>query len=144
MPKLTLKEKEIQREKLSRKERGYKDFWFLLIIVGIVWLLQIPAIVGLLGSDTRSHFHSYGVFMIFFSVIGFSLSVLLLYLDKRKASVIISCVAAVGILLICALIYVGYERALNTSEMNVAQIIVSYVTPLAVPIANIIMVKKRI
>ncbi|MEE1279343.1 MAG: hypothetical protein UHH95_00750 [Oscillospiraceae bacterium] len=144
MSKLTLKEKEIQREKLSRKERGYKDFWFLLIIVGIVWLLQAPAVVGLLGSDTRSHFHSYGIFMIFFSVIGFLLSVLLLALDKRKASVIISCVAAASILLICALIYAGYERALNTSEMNVAQIIVSYVTPLAVPIANIIMVKKRI
>lgn len=144
MSKLTIKEKEIQREKLSRKERGYKDFWFLLIIVGIVWLLQTPAVVGLLGSDTRSHFHFYGIFMIFFSVIGFLLSVLLLALDKRKASVIISCVAVAGILLICALIYMGYERALNTSEMNIAQIIVSYVTPLAVPIANIIMVKKRI
>lgn len=143
MAKLTLKEKEMQREMQSRKESGYKDFWYLLLTVGIVWLLETPAIVGLLGSDTRSHFHSYGVFMIFFSVVGFLTAVLLLALNKKKASIIISCTSAAFILLICALIYVGYKSALNTSDMNVAQIIVSYVTPLAVPVANIIMVTKR-
>ncbi len=144
MPKLTLKEKEITNKKLGLQNKGYKDFWWLLLIVFIIWLLESPAVVGLLLSDTRSHFHSYGIFMIFFSVIGFLTAVLLLALDKRKASIIVSCVSAGFILLICALIYVGYNRALNTSDMNVAQIIVSYITPIAVPAFNIIMVNKRI
>lgn len=144
MAKLTIKEKEIQNKNIERKQRGYKDFWLLLGIVAFVWLLESPAIVGLLMSDTRSHFHSYGVFMIILSTVGFLTAVLLLALDKRKASVIISSVSSLLILLICALIYVGYERALNTSDMNVAQIIVSYVMPLIVPISNAIMVSRRI
>lgn len=144
MARLTLKEKEEQRERQRRKERGYRDYWFLLLIVGIVWLLETPAVVGLLLSESRSHFFSYGIFMIILSVGGFLTAVLLLALDKRKASVIVSSITAVLILLICALIYAGYQRAINISEMNVQQIIVSYVTPLAVPIANIIMVSRRI
>lgn len=144
MAKLTIKEKEIQNKNMERKQRGYKDFWLLLGIVVFVWLLESPAIVGLLMSDTRSHFHSYGVFMIILSTVGFLTAVLLLALDKRKASIIISSVSSLLILLICALIYVGYERALNTSDMNVAQIIVSYVMPLIVPISNAIMVSRRI
>ena len=144
MAKLTIKEKEIQMDRELKKKRGYKDFWFLLIIVAVIWLLQSPAIVGLLSSDTRSHFHSYGVFMIVISTVGFLSAVLLLAFDKRKASVILSSVSSVLILLICALIYIGYERAVNTSDMNVAQIIVSYVSSVVVPVANAIMVSRRI
>lgn len=144
MPKLTLKEKELIREIEKKKKKGYKDFWYLLGIVVFVWLLQLPAIIGLINSDTRSHFHSYGVFMIIITTIGFLTAVLLLALDKRKASVIVSCVSAFLILLICALIYWGYERAVNVSNMHVAQIIVSYVSGIIVPIANAMMVSKRI
>ena len=144
MAKLTIKEKEIQKENELRKKRGYKDFWLLLIIVFVIWLLQSPAIFGLISSDTRSHFHSYGVFMIVISSVGFLTAVLLLALDKRKASIIISSVSSLLILLICALIYVGYERAINTSDMNIAQIIVSYVSSIIVPVANAIMVSRRI
>lgn len=144
MAKLTLKEKELNRERQEKMRKGYKDFWYLLIIVGVVWLLQLPAIIGLLMSDTRSHFHSYGVFMIVITTVGFLTSVLLLALDKRKSSVLISSISAALILLICALIYWGYESALNVSNMHVAQIIVSYVSGITVPIANAIMVSKRI
>ncbi len=143
MPKQTLKEKELLREKEERKNRGYKDYLFLLLIVVLVWLLEAPAIAGLILSDSRAHFNSYGIFMLVVSVVGFLLTVLLLALDKRRASIIVSCVSAGLILLFCALIYAGYESAINTSQMNVMQIIVSYVTPLAVPIADIIMVNRR-
>ncbi len=143
MAKLSLKEKELNRERLEKKQKGYKDFWYLLIIVGIIWLLQFPAIIGLLMSDTRSHFHSYGIMMIVITTVGFLTSVLLLALDKRKSSILISSISSALILLICALIYWGYERALNVSNMHVAQIIVSYVTSIIVPIANAIMVSRR-
>ena len=143
MPKQTLKEKEILKKSEERKNRGYKDFWYLLLIVAVIWLLQAPAVAGLLLSDSRSHFNSYGVFMLVVSVVGFYLTVLLLALDKRRASIIVSVVSAALILLFCALIYTGYESAINTSEMNVLQIIVSYVSAVAVPIADIIMVNKR-
>ena len=144
MPKQTLKEKELLKEKTERKNKGYKDFWFLLLIVVLVWLLETPAIVGLLMSDSRQHFNSYGTFMLVVSVVGFLATVLLLAFDKRKASIVVSCISAGLILLFCALIYAGYESAINTSEMNVMQIIVSYVTPIAVPVADIIMVNRRL
>jgi len=144
MPKQTLKEKELLKEKTERKNKGYKDFWFLLLIVVLVWLLETPAIVGLLMSDSRQHFNSYGTFMLVVSVVGFLATVLLLALDRRKASIVVSCISAGLILLFCALIYAGYESAINTSEMNVMQIIVSYVTPIAVPVADIIMVNRRL
>lgn len=144
MAKLTLKEKALQRERQEKKQKGYKDFWYLLIIVGVIWLMQLPAIIGLLMSDTRSHFHSYGIFMIVITTVGFLTSVLLLALDKRKASVIVSSASSLLILLTCALIYWGYERAVNVSNMHIAQIIVSYVSSLIVPIVNAIMVSKRI
>jgi len=144
MPKQTLKEKEEMRIKEERYAKGYKDYLYLALMVFVVWLLETPAVVGLLLSDSRSHFNSYGIFMIVVSVIGFSLSVLLLALDKRRASIIISCTSAALILLFCALIYAGYDSALNTSEMQIMQIIVSYVSPVSIPIANIIMVNKRI
>ena len=143
MPKQTLKEKELLRQKEDRKNRGYKDYLFLLLIVVLVWLLEAPAIAGLLLSNSRAHFNSYGIFMLVVSVVGFLATVLLLAFDKRRASIIVSCSSAGLILLFCALIYAGYESAINTSEMNVMQIIVSYVTPLAVPIADIIMVNRR-
>jgi len=82
--------------------------------------------------------------MLVVSVVGFSLTVLLLALDKRRASIIVSVVSAALILLFCALIYAGYESAINTSDMQVMQIVVSYVTPVIVPIADIIMVNRRI
>ena len=144
MPKQTLKEKELLKEKTERKNKGYKDFWFLLLIVVLVWLLETPAIVGLLMSDSRQHFNSYGTFMLVVSVVGFLATVLLLALDRRKASIVVSCITAGLILLFCALIYAGYESAINTSEMNVMQIIVSYVTPIAVPVADVIMVNRRL
>ncbi len=144
MPKQTLKEKEILKRKEERKRKGYKDFWYLLLIVFGVWILEAPAVVGLLLSNSREHFNSYGIFMLIVSVVGFSLTVLLLALDKRRASIIVSCISAGLILLFCALVYAGYESAINTSEMNVMQIIISYVTPLAVPIADIIMVNRRL
>ena len=144
MPKQTLKEKELLKEKTERKNKGYKDFWFLLLIVVLVWLLETPAIVGLLMSDSRQHFNSYGTFMLVVSVVGFLATVLLLAFDRRKASIVVSCITAGLILLFCALIYAGYESAINTSEMNVMQIIVSYVTPIAVPVADIIMVNRRL
>ena len=144
MPKQTLKEKELLKEKTERKNKGYKDFWFLLLIVVLVWLLETPAIVGLLMSDSRQHFNSYGTFMLVVSVVGFLATVLLLAFDRRKASIVVSCISAGLILLFCALIYAGYESAINTSEMNVMQIIVSYVTPIAVPVADIIMVNRRL
>ncbi len=144
MPKQTLKEKELLKEKIERKNKGYKDFWFLSLIVVLVWLLETPAIAGLLLSDSRTHFNSYGAFMLVVSVVGFVTTVLLLAFDKRRASIVVSCISAGLILLFCALIYAGYESAINTSEMNVMQIIVSYVTPLAVPIADIIMVNRRL
>lgn len=144
MAKLSLKEKELNRERQEKLKKGYKDFWYLLIIVGVVWLLQLPAIIGLLMSDTRSHFSSYGIMMIIITTVGFLTAVLLLALDKRKSSVLISSISAALILLICALIYWGYERALNVSNMHVAQIIVSYVSSIIVPIANAIMVSRRI
>ena len=143
MPKQTLKEKEILKQKEERRQKGYKDFWYLLLIVLGVWLLEAPAVAGLLLSSSRQHFNSYGIFMLIVSVVGFLLTVLLLAFDKRRASIIVSCISAGLILLFCALIYAGYESAINTSEMNVMQIIVSYVTPLAVPIADIIMVNRR-
>ena len=144
MAKLTIKEKELRNKQTEKLSKGYKDFWYLLIIVGVMWLLELPAIIGLLSSDTRSHFHSYGVFMIVIATVGFLSAVLLLALDKRKASVIVSSVSSVLILLICALIYWGYERALHVSNMHVLQIIVSYVSSIIVPIANAIMVSRRI
>lgn len=144
MAKQTLKEKELLKQKEERKRKGYKDFWYLLLIVFGVWLLEAPAVAGLLLSNSRQHFNSYGIFMLIVSVVGFLLTVLLLALDKRRASIVISCISAGLILLFCALVYAGYESAINTSEMNVIQIIVSYVTPLAVPIADIIMVNRRI
>ncbi len=144
MPKETLKEKELQREKQLRYQYGYKDFWLLAAIVLFVWLLEAPAIFGLLVSESRKHFNSYGVFMLVTSLVGHISTVLLLAFDKRKASIIVSCVAGGLILLYCSLIYVGYESALNTSEMMVQQIIVSYVIPAAaVPVADIIMVNRR-
>lgn len=143
MAKLSLKEKELNRQREEKIKKGYKDFWYLLIIVGVIWLLQLPAIIGLLMSDTRSHFHSYGIMMIVITTVGFLTAVLLLALDKRKSSILISSISSALILLICALIYWGYERALNVSNMHVAQIIVSYVTSIIVPIANAIMVSKR-
>ncbi|MBQ7799668.1 MAG: hypothetical protein IJ370_04175 [Oscillospiraceae bacterium] len=144
MPKQTLKEKEVLREKEERKQKGYKDFWYLLLIVLGVWMLEAPAVVGLILSDSREHFNSYGIFMLVVSVVGFLATVLLLAFDKRRASIVVSCISAGLILLFCALIYAGYESAINTSNMNVMQIIVSYVTPLAVPIADIIMVNRRL
>ena len=144
MPKQTLKEKEVLREKEERKQKGYKDFWYLLLIVLGVWTLEAPAVVGLILSDSREHFNSYGIFMLVVSVVGFLATVLLLAFDKRRASIVVSCISAGLILLFCALIYAGYESAINTSDMNVMQIIVSYVTPLAVPIADIIMVNRRL
>ena len=144
MAKLSLKEKELNRERQEKIRKGYKDFWYLLIIVGVVWLMQLPAIIGLIMSDTRSHFHSYGIMMIVVTTVGFLTAVLLLALDKRKASIIVSSISAALILLICALIYVGYERAVNVSNMQVPQIIVSYVSCIIVPVANAIMVNKRI
>ena len=144
MPKLTLKEKEELKVKKERYSKGYKDYLYLALMVFVVWLLETPAVIGLLLSDSRSHFNSYGIFMIVVSVIGFSLSVLLLALDKRRASIILSCVSAALILLFCALIYSGYDSALNTSGMQIMQIIISYVNPVSIPIANIIMVNKRL
>lgn len=144
MPKQTLKEKEEYKQKLERYSKGYKDYWYLLLITVIVWLLETPAVAGLLMSNSRNHFHSYGIFMAVVSVVGFLVSVLLLALDKRKASIIISCVSAGLILLFCALVYVGYESAINTSGLQVLQIIVSYISPVSIPVANIIMVNKRI
>ena len=144
MAKQTLKEKEELRKREERKKHGYKDFWYLALIVLGVWLLEAPAVAGLLLSESRSHFNSYGIFMLVVSVVGFSLTVLLLALDKRRASIIVSVVSAALILLFCALIYAGYESAINTSDMQVMQIVVSYVTPVIVPIADIIMVKRRI
>lgn len=144
MPKQTLKEKEEYKQKLERYSKGYKDYWYLLLLTVVVWILESPAVAGLLMSDSRSHFHSYGIFMAVVSVVGFLLSVLLLALDKRRASIILSCVSAGLILLFCALVYTGYESALNTSGLQVVQIIVSYVTPVSIPVANIIMVNKRI
>jgi len=144
MAKQTLKEKEVLKKREGRKARGYKDFLYLALIVFVVWLLEAPAVYGLILSGSRSHFNSYGIFMLVVSVVGFSLTVLLLALDKRRASIIVSIVSAALILLFCALIYTGYESALNTSDMNIMQIIVSYVTPVAVPIADIIMVNRRI
>lgn len=144
MAKLTLKEKEIQKKLEDRKARGYKDFWYLALIVLVVWLLETPAIYGLISSESRTHFNSYGIFMLVVSVVGFSVTVLLLALDKRRASIIVSVVSAALILLFCALIYAGYEKAINTSDMNVMQIIVSYVSAVAVPIADVIMVNRRI
>ena len=144
MPKLTLKEKEELKVKKERYSKGYKDYLYLALMVFVVWLLETPAVIGLLLSDSRSHFNSYGIFMIVVSVIGFSLSVLLLALDKRRASIILSCVSAALILLFCALIYSGYDSALNTSGMQIMQIIISYVSPVSIPIANIIMVNKRL
>ena len=127
MPKETIKEKEIKREKQLRFERGYRDYWWLL------------------GSESRNHFNSYGVFMIVTSLVGHLSAVLLLFFDKRKASIIVSCVAGALIVLYCTLIYSGYESALNTSDLNVLQIIVSYVIPaVAVPFADIIMVNRRL
>ena len=144
MPKQTLKEKELAKKIEQRKSRGYRDYLYLLLIVVVVWLLEAPAIIGLLHPESKSHFNSYGSFMLIVSLVGFSLTVLLLALDKRKASVIISVVSAALILLFCALIYTGYEGVLGTSENNAVQIIVSYVTPVIIPIADIIMVKRRI
>lgn len=143
MAKLSLKEKELNRQREEKLKKGYKDFWYLLIIVGVIWILQLPAIVGLLMSDTRNHFHSYGVMMIVITTVGFLTAVLLLALNKNKSSILISSVSAALILLICALIYWGYERALNVTNMHVAQIIVSYVSSIIVPIANAIMVSRR-
>jgi putative membrane protein len=77
--------------------------------------------------------------------IGIVATVLLLALDKRKASIIVSCIAGVLIILYCTLVYSGYDSALNTSDLKIMQIIVSYVIPaVAVPFANIIMVNKRL
>lgn len=145
MAKLTLQEKKEIYEKKKRYERGYKDFWLLLLIVVAAWILEFPAVLGLMLSESREHFHSYGVFMIVVSLVGHLTTVLLLALDKRKASIIISVISGVLIILFCSLIYIGYERALNTSEMMIQQILVSYVIPaVMVPIADIIMVKRRI
>lgn len=143
MAKLTLKEKELARAAEEKNKKGYKDFWYLLGIVAFIWLLQLPAIIGLLMSDTRNHFHSYGIMMIVVTTVGFLTAVLLLALDKRKSSVLISSISSFLILLICALIYWGYERALHVSNMHVMQIIVSYASSIIVPIANAIMVSKR-
>ncbi len=144
MAKLTNKEKQELKEKQRRYERGYKDYWFLLLITVVVWVLESPAVFGLLTSESRQHFYAYGVGIIIASTVGFLLSVLLLALDKRRASIIVSCVSAGIILIICALVYAGYNRALNTSNLMVMQIITSYITPVAVPVANIIMVNRRI
>ncbi len=145
MAKLSLKEKELLKEKRRRYQKGYKDFWWLLLITVGAWLLEAPAVIGLLISESRTHFHSYGVFMIVVSTIGYLTTVLLLALDKRRASIIISCISGALILLFCAFVYAGYDSALNTSEMKIMQIIISYVIPaLAVPTADIIMVNRRI
>lgn len=145
MAKLTLQEKKEIYEKQKRYERGYKDFWVLLLIVVAAWILEFPAVLGLMLSESREHFHSYGVFMIVVSLVGHLTTVLLLALDKRTASIIVSVVSGVLIILFCSLIYIGYERALNTSEMMIQQILVSYVIPaVIVPVADIIMVKRRI
>lgn len=145
MPKETIKEKEARKEKQLRYERGYKDYWWLLAIVVFVWILELPAVYGLVVSESREHFNSYGVFMIITSLVGHLATVLLLALDKRKASIIVSCIAGVLIILYCTLIYSGYDSALNTSDLKIMQIIVSYVIPaVAVPFANIIMVNKRL
>ena len=145
MPKETIKEKEIKREKQLRYERGYKDFWWLLGIVIFEWILEAPACFGLVSSESRAHFNSYGVFMIVTSFVGHLSTVLLLSLDKRKTSIIVSCVTGALIILYCTLIYSGYESALNTSDLNVMQIITSYVIPaVAVPFADIIMVNRRL
>ena len=145
MPKLSLKEKQVQKEKQARFERGYKDYWYLLLITVVSWLLESPAVAGLLMSESRNHFNTYGVFMIVASTVGFLSAVLLLAFDKRTASIIVSIASGLFIILTCTLIYAGYERALNTTEMNVMQIIVSYAIPaVSVPLANIIMVNRRI
>lgn len=144
MPKLSLKEKQAQKAKQARFERGYKDYWYLLLITAVCWLLEFPAILGLLMSESRNHFNTYGVFMIVASV-GFLVAVILLAFDKRKASIIVSVVSGLFVILNCTLIYAGYERAVNTTEMNALQIIISYAIPaVAVPLANIIMVNRRI
>ena len=144
MPKLSLKEKQVQKEKQARFERGYKDYLYLLLITVVCWILESPAVAGLLMSESRNHFNTYGVFMIVASV-GFLISVLLLAFDKRKASIIVSVASGLFIVLTCTLIYAGYERAVNTTEMNMMQIIVSYAVPaISVPFANIIMVNRRI
>ena len=144
MPKLSLKEKQIQNEKQARYERGYKDYLYLLLATAVCLLLESPAIIGLLMSESRNHFNTYGVFMIVASV-GFLISVLLLALDKRKASIIVSVASGLFIVLTCTLIYAGYESALNTTEMNALQIIISYAIPaISVPTLNIIMVNRRI
>lgn len=144
MAKLTLKEKDETKEKIRRRDGGYKDFWLLLGFVVLTWILELPAIVGLLMSESREHFHYYGVFMIVASVVGYLLSVLLLALDKRGASMTLSIISGALILLFCALIYSGYESALNTSELMIVQIVTSYAVPaLLVPISNIIMVRRR-
>ena len=58
MPKQTLKEKEEYKQKLERYSKGYKDYWYLLLLTVVVWILESPAVAGLLMSDSRSHFHS--------------------------------------------------------------------------------------
>ena len=145
MPKETIKEKEIKREKQLRYERGYRDYWWLLGIVLFVWILESPAVYGLIVSKSREHFNSYGVFMIVTSLVGHLSTVLLLSLDKRKASIIVSCITGALIILYCTLIYSGYERALNTSDLNILQMIISYIMPaVAVPFADIIMINRRL
>ena len=144
MPKRTLKEIERDRKQLERYNRGYKDFWALAAIVLGVWLLEAPAVIGLVLSQSRSHFNTYGTFMLIASVVGFGATVLLLALDKRKASIIVSIISFAVIVLVCVLVYKGYESAISTSGNHVQQIIASYVSPIVVPIATIIMVKRRI
>ncbi len=144
MAKQTIKEKEEQRKKQERYERGYKDYWFLLLITFICWILESPAVYGLLADSSRDHFPPYGVAILVVSTVGYLLAVLLLALDKRKGSIIASVTSGLLIVLFCAFIYAGYERA-HKSEFNVAQIVVSYAIPaVAVPLANIIMVNRRL
>ena len=148
MPKLTLKEKEENKEKELRYKKGYKDFWWLLLITFGVWLFETPAVVGLILSVTinnsQEHFYGYGVAMAVVSVIGFLLTVIFLAFDKRAASIIASVITSAFILLICALVYTGYNSALNTSGFMVIQIITSYIIPITIPVVNIIMVNRRI
>ncbi len=144
MAKLTLKEKESLRKQTRRQEHRYRDLkWLILIVLG-VWLFQSPAVYGLIVSTSRSHFRFYGWFLLLVSVLGFAVTVLLLALDCRRASIIVSWSAAALIMLVCALIYIGYNRALNTSNLHVPQIILSYGLCLAVPIADTIAVRRRI
>lgn len=147
MAKTTLKEKELQKKKEARRKKGYNDYKILIRIVLFSFLLQAPAVLTLL-TRTSVLAVIFGVIMVVANI-GYVRATMLLAHNKEELSVIYSLVSGALIILCCVLVYVnvfgdGYSESMELSDSQVPQIIVSYVIPaISVPLANIIMVKRR-